>query len=133
MIQYENQIEKDSEFLLRDNKKLFLPSSNFGWALWFAWDNSDESGNILWVNFRIIDVMYVENDKPYYTTDACLQPTDDPKEAEIVVHGFIKWDGCCQWWAECAHTDDVNNLKELCEVIQSVYKEAKEIFTSANY
>ena len=119
--------EKDT-FLKRHNEKLLLPSGNYGWALWLGWDDPNETGDILWVDFRIIDIMYIENGKPFYSNDDC-QPTEYPDDAEIVIDGFIKWDGCCQWWAHCAHTDDPEDLKDLCEVIQSVYERAKEVLT----
>lgn len=42
-----------------------------------------------------------------------MMPTPDIDQAESVLHGFVKWDGCTQWWADCAHADDPETLDEL--------------------
>jgi hypothetical protein len=51
----------------------------------------------------------------------------DQEKAEVVIHGFIKWDGCCQWWADCAHTDTKGEMEELCKVLREIYFKADEI------
>jgi hypothetical protein len=65
-----------------------------------------------WVDFEIAEVVGVERRGAHverlYAGD--MSPTTDLDEASFPVRGFVKRDGCTQFWVECAHADSSEDL-----------------------
>lgn len=65
-----------------------------------------------------------------YAKGGCnsFEPTTDIHEAEVIVHGFVKFDGCTQFWIQDgAHYDHRDGYEGFLEAMRGVRKLAAEI------
>ena len=64
--------------------------------------------------------------------DNCNQTTNLLEDAEVFLHGFVKWDGCSNWWFDIAddiamHGCDRRDLTRVGEVLGICYDWTKEL------
>lgn len=101
-----------------------LGEEHAGYLVRFAWATrgeeheddreSDLSDDVLWVNFAIYEYVSNGRERIYEVPEAVswADNTTDPDEAQPLVHGFVKWDGCTQFWCDdLIHVDDREDLE----------------------
>jgi hypothetical protein len=76
-----------------------------------------------WVDFEIVEAPEVNGERRYRSRKDGTYSTD-PEDSERIINGFVKWDGCTQWWAECAHVDDESGQDALLAAVRIARAEA---------
>jgi hypothetical protein len=118
----------------------------FGHVVRWAHAEPDDQG-VLWVDFAIYeqhglhDVTYDSNGKTIGGTAHYEKPnatsshdtTPDIDAALPFVHGFVKWDGCTQWWQNGGgHIDHRDDYDRLVDVLKLARKVAAELMPSTD-
>jgi hypothetical protein len=85
------------------------------------WAHDDEKP--IWCDFAIYPVLGVElGGRVLYETPDAVNPMDAPTSdldaAQPLVTGFVKWDGCTQWWQhDGGHVDDRATFEEFFDAL----------------
>lgn len=87
-----------------------------------------------WLDYKIWEVTGIsEDDKPFISSqDNSMTPANLETDDDILLSGFIKWDGCMQWHAipisAWFHVDDRESALALWNlIINSIYDLGKEL------
>jgi hypothetical protein len=98
-------------------------------------DVREDNGERMWVDFAIYEVIGNDHDGPnkkgrkfYQQKGASVSPMPvyDPEEAESLVEGFVKWDGCTQFTADI-HVDSRDHLDIILSSIGRARQEAADV------
>ncbi len=93
--------------------------------LWAA--EQGESGEIYWVDVEIYACAgYDAQGLLWPAKEQGAHSTHNPDDAEVVVDGFFKWDGCTQLKMD-VHVDDNDDLQRLFSAISLARREAAKI------
>ena len=98
-----------------------------------------EDGSVLWVDFDAIQIVGIERggdgDREIYSrrgSDASPDPVYSLDEAELAVHGFVKFDGCTQFRLGSSrdgglvHVDSLGEIERLFEAIRAARYQAAQ-------
>lgn len=80
----------------------------FGFLVRWAHAEPTDEQNVLWVDFAIYEQCGLRDVQgssgtvhyPKPNASSTRDTTENVDEALPFVHGFVKWDGCTQWWQE---------------------------------
>lgn len=96
------------------------------WTVRWAWEPETASvvgdGKVLWVDFALYQNCAIDGDSVMYEPPDCDNPgewTIDIDKAAPLVTGFVKWDGCTQWWQnDGGHCDEKPDFDDFCEAMR---------------
>lgn len=109
---------------LRDGSKPRRMTHLEGWCVrWAHGERGVGHGKVLWVDFAI----YEDNDlsgethlypKPGASSSAPQDCTSNIDEARPFVTGFVKFDGCTQWWqSDGGHVDHSDGIEGFAKAL----------------
>lgn len=93
-----------------------------GYVVKLFWEPSETrvNGTPIWVDFEIVEIFGVVPEPPgqkrLYSGEN--DPVSELGDAWPFINGFVKFDGCTQWWADCAHVDEAVDLDVLLGAIR---------------
>lgn len=144
------------ELVDRSKKPVRQTLHCYGHIVRLRWDEDAHTGRVTWVDFEVFAAAGYEEKQPsdpvsprqihaatgsippgakvlfdrVHDASAAGQPsvTDDLEVAEMCVRGFVKWDGCTQFWtgdprdpnSGVTHFDDPQALEDWCEMLKQV-------------
>jgi hypothetical protein len=110
---------------LKDVKVFDLETDRTEYLVRLFGDEQGGSG-VIWVDFEVIEVPMYEQGKPvFYRKEwiSLADNTQDPNEADAVVSGYVKWDGCTEFKLD-VHVCSGKGMDELFFAIKRARYEA---------
>lgn len=87
-----------------------------------------------WSEFRCYEIVYTSNNKNSYEKLGAISSEDTTEnidEAQTLVKGIVKWDGCCHYTFGdedgYIHLCGGNSVKRLSEIIKKIYNRCGEL------
>ena len=118
---------------MKDKQHQYCKVLDGDYLLRMFWDDGLIEVEVTSVDFEIYEiVMLADNSGFEYHVkgaDSSSEFTPNIEEAQIMINGFIKWDGCMQFYLrdEPLHVDEDIQLDQLLATLKSAREEAKEI------
>lgn len=114
-----------------DDKKILIEDVGGELGFRVSWSYAEH-----WADFRVFKVKTASKNGPTFAAD--IDPfrdeTSDITRAECHLEGFVKWDGCCEFWRPLdsthLHCCGANDVKMMMALFKYLYCRASELMNT---